>query len=210
MSQRSSEQNEDIRDERKKQILDAALSVYVQKGYAGAEVSDVAEQAGLKRGLVYYYFNTKEELFQSLFSWMIEKSREFAKQNLLDAEGSPSERLLNYAQQLCRGALRDSRFPRFHMRAYEEAREVYEGKEEEYIRNRYILRDHIAVVVKQGMNDGELRQGDPILAANAYWGALIPNLTEYLGRKISADTVEATALVEEIVSYCLFGLLSIR
>jgi TetR/AcrR family transcriptional regulator len=205
MDKRSNDQNEQIREERKKQILDAALDVYVQKGYAWAEASDVAERAGLKRGLVYYYFKTKQELFQSLFSLMIEKSRDFAKHNLLDAKGTPSERLLNYARQLCRGALRDSRFPRFHMRAYEDARLVYEGQEEEYIRNRYVLRDFVSIVVKEGMEAGEFRKGNPVLAANAYWHSLIPNLHEQFGRETSISASESDTLVEEIISYSLFG-----
>jgi TetR/AcrR family transcriptional regulator len=207
MSKSSTEQNEQIREERKRQIIDATLDVYVQKGYAWTEASDIAERAGLKRGLVYYYFKTKQELFQALFSLMIERSRDFAKENLLNIDGTPMERLLNYARQLCRGAIRDSRFPQFHMRAYEDARIVYKGQEEEYIQNRYVLRDFVAVVIKEGMETGAFPKGTPILAANAYWHALISNLHEQFGHEANAVGTDTEAIVEEIVSYCMYGLL---
>ena len=51
------------REERRGQILDAALMVFSQKGYHATNVSDVAAQAGVSQGTIYWYFDSKEELF---------------------------------------------------------------------------------------------------------------------------------------------------
>ena len=51
------------REERRGQILDAALTVFSQKGYHATNVSDVAAQAGVSQGTIYWYFDSKEELF---------------------------------------------------------------------------------------------------------------------------------------------------
>lgn len=51
------------REERRGQILDAALTVFSQKGYHATNVSDVAAQAGVSQGTIYWYFESKEELF---------------------------------------------------------------------------------------------------------------------------------------------------
>jgi len=58
--------NEDSTD-KTKVILDAAIQVFADKGYFGARVSDIAKEAGIAYGLVYHYFNSKEELLISIF-----------------------------------------------------------------------------------------------------------------------------------------------
>jgi len=51
------------REERRRQILDAALTVFSQKGFHASNVSDVAAQAGVSQGTIYWYFESKDELF---------------------------------------------------------------------------------------------------------------------------------------------------
>ncbi|MBX6771076.1 MAG: TetR/AcrR family transcriptional regulator [Chloroflexi bacterium] len=53
-------------EERRAQILRAALEVFATRGYTNATISDIAQQAGLAHGTVYLYFRGKEEIFQSL------------------------------------------------------------------------------------------------------------------------------------------------
>lgn len=48
------------------EILDAALKVFTDKGFASARVDDVAAEAGLSKGAVYLYFDSKEALFEAL------------------------------------------------------------------------------------------------------------------------------------------------
>ena len=56
---------EQQREQRRRQILEAALAVFTQKGYHATNVSDVAAQAGVSQGTIYWYFESKEELFQA-------------------------------------------------------------------------------------------------------------------------------------------------
>jgi TetR/AcrR family acrAB operon transcriptional repressor len=49
-------------------LLDAALKVFSQKGYAAARLEDVAEQAGVTRGAVYWHFKNKADLYNTLVS----------------------------------------------------------------------------------------------------------------------------------------------
>jgi AcrR family transcriptional regulator len=58
-----------LREERRQQILEAALAVFAQKGFHAANVSDVAAQAGVSQGTIYWYFKSKDELLTAaLFS----------------------------------------------------------------------------------------------------------------------------------------------
>jgi AcrR family transcriptional regulator len=54
---------EQLREERRRQILEAALTVFSQKGFNAANVSDVAAQAGVSQGTIYWYFDSKDDLF---------------------------------------------------------------------------------------------------------------------------------------------------
>lgn len=56
------------REERRKQILDAALAVFSQRGYHATNVSDVAAQAGVSQGTIYWYFESKDALFTAALS----------------------------------------------------------------------------------------------------------------------------------------------
>ena len=47
-------------------ILDAAMALVIDKGYAKATISGVAKQAGIGRGTVYWHFDSKDELFYAL------------------------------------------------------------------------------------------------------------------------------------------------
>lgn len=54
----------ELSDERRKQILDAALKIFAQKGFRGATNQAIAKEAGnISPGLIYWYFDNKEDLF---------------------------------------------------------------------------------------------------------------------------------------------------
>lgn len=53
-------------EDRREQILDAAMHVFVEKGFARATNKDVAREAGITPGLIYYYFENKEALLQAV------------------------------------------------------------------------------------------------------------------------------------------------
>lgn len=48
------------------EILDAAMTVFAEKGYAAARMDDIAARAGVTKGTIYLYFQSKEEVFKSL------------------------------------------------------------------------------------------------------------------------------------------------
>ncbi len=48
-------------------ILDAARKVFVRDGMMGARMQDIAEEAGINKALLHYYFRNKELLFEKIF-----------------------------------------------------------------------------------------------------------------------------------------------
>jgi AcrR family transcriptional regulator len=66
MAPRSEEQYVEMREGRKASILDAALHVFGEEGYHSASISKISKQAGVSKGLMYNYFDSKEDLLKEL------------------------------------------------------------------------------------------------------------------------------------------------
>jgi AcrR family transcriptional regulator len=48
-------------------ILEAARKVFLKKGMAGARMQDIADEAGINKAMLHYYFRSKEKLFERIF-----------------------------------------------------------------------------------------------------------------------------------------------
>ncbi|MBN2485470.1 MAG: TetR/AcrR family transcriptional regulator [Bacteroidales bacterium] len=48
-------------------ILEAARAVFIRKGLTGARMQEIADEAGINKALLHYYFRTKEKLFDRIF-----------------------------------------------------------------------------------------------------------------------------------------------
>lgn len=59
------------KEDRPQEITEAAFSVFAEKGYASARVEEVAQRAGVSKGLLYLYFKTKEELFKAVIKSVV-------------------------------------------------------------------------------------------------------------------------------------------
>jgi len=62
MSPRTPEQFEEIRESRRQQIMNAALELFAQQGYANCSIAQLANHTGISKGLMYNYFDSKESL----------------------------------------------------------------------------------------------------------------------------------------------------
>src|SRR5206468_1093793 len=52
----------------RERILVAAVGVFARRGFHGARVADIAEEAGIAYGLVYHHFRNKDEILAALFA----------------------------------------------------------------------------------------------------------------------------------------------
>jgi len=66
VSRLSPKVTEEHKEQRRKQILDAAVRVFIRKGYEPATMKDIVEEAQMSRGWIYLYFQSKEEIFEAL------------------------------------------------------------------------------------------------------------------------------------------------
>lgn len=79
------------KEEKKREILQAALDVFSKRGFDNTSVSDIAEKADIGKGTIYDYFKSKDDLFLSLLDFVF---AEFFEEFTTTAEdGDPHELL---------------------------------------------------------------------------------------------------------------------
>ncbi len=66
MAPKTSEQFEEIRVNRKTQIMQVALELFAEVGYANTSISKIASTAAISKGLLYNYFKSKEDLLRQI------------------------------------------------------------------------------------------------------------------------------------------------
>jgi AcrR family transcriptional regulator len=91
LSPRSAAVNEELREQSRRRILTAALELFAERGYNGATVSGIAARAKVARGLVSYYFPTKDSLLEALLTEVMYAV--FGLAVPLETETTPDERL---------------------------------------------------------------------------------------------------------------------
>ena len=64
-SERAKRRRRRRKEARPSEIIDAAMALWSEKGFAATKLDDVAKAAGVAKGTIYLYFDSKEALFQS-------------------------------------------------------------------------------------------------------------------------------------------------
>lgn len=91
MSPRSKEQYEEIREQSRMKILMAALEVFAEKGYTSSSIEQIAKKAGMAKGSVYHYFDSKEAVLEAVIINGMADFEEIMKE--VHSKPSPAEQL---------------------------------------------------------------------------------------------------------------------
>lgn len=81
--------------ERPQELLDAALSLFVEKGFAATRTDEVAARAGVSKGTLYLYFASKEELLKAVIEQRLSSQIAEGARQVAEHDGSCAELLLN-------------------------------------------------------------------------------------------------------------------
>jgi TetR/AcrR family transcriptional regulator len=189
VSPRTPEQNEEIRQARRQQILDAAVHVYMEKGVRGAEIGEIAEHAGVARGLVYHYYKDKLALFQDLFQQSLDGAAAFISSALNTGE-NPMVRLERYLRSYMESAIEQPHQVRFHKNIQQDITLVFEDRADEILRLSYEkLMLPLATTLQEAMDQGYVREMDPLLVMNVFWGSIMGAMNVFMHHP-SADDLE--------------------
>jgi len=81
------------KDARPQELLDAALSLFVEKGFAATRSEEVAARAGVSKGTLYLYFQSKEELLKAVIRHTLSADIAQGRETLLSHQGPAAEAL---------------------------------------------------------------------------------------------------------------------
>jgi AcrR family transcriptional regulator len=112
MSPRDPAQNERMRRRSREAILRAALELFAERGFAGTTVAEVAERAGVSKGLIYAYVESKEELLRAILEERVRRAEAVLARAAV--AGSPSDRL----RRILRASMVDVRDHADELRLY--------------------------------------------------------------------------------------------
>jgi AcrR family transcriptional regulator len=154
---------DEAKDERRGALISAALDEFFEKGFAAARLDDIAGRAGVSKGAIYLYFESKEALFQALI-----ESVAMPKVALMEGIAAAYPSGLEALQAIGRAApvvIRESNLPRLMKVLISDAMTFPE-----------IVRDYrrnvidrvlgmVAGILERSMKAGEIRRADPKLLA---------------------------------------------
>ena len=151
-------------EQREAEILRAARKVLVEKGYRQARMDDIAKAAGLSKGAVYFYFDSKGALFNALIEQEHRRAEAILEEVLQHVETSPGELLIEMLENIL-GHLMTMRNPRFFLIMAElSARDPELGETWKAVHER--LLDRIEAIITRGVEAGVLRPVNPRVVAS--------------------------------------------
>ncbi len=82
--------------DRRMTIVQAAVKIFSKEGFHDAKIDDIAQEAGVAKGTVYQYFSSKQELFQEMIKYSIEKYSQAVKK-IVSSEENIEEKIYTLA-----------------------------------------------------------------------------------------------------------------
>jgi AcrR family transcriptional regulator len=89
----------DVSEERREQIITAAMAVFARHGFYEARMDDIVKESGLSKGALYWYFKSKDDIIAAIMDHFIEREIE-GLEAALKLDTPASERLLQLSDML--------------------------------------------------------------------------------------------------------------
>ncbi len=178
----------DVSDKRKAEIVEAAARVFSKKGFGGARMDDIVQETGLSKGLLYWYFKSKDALIVALLERLMRPELNRVR-TLADAGGPARERLVAFAESMVKDiALMERLMPiTFEFYSVAFRNKVMKKAFQEFFR---IFIDGIQRVIEQGITAGEFRAVDSRRIALAIMASMEGNLLLWVFDRSMADLAQ--------------------
>lgn len=163
----SLERREETAQKRRMQILDASLILFDQKGYVNTTMSEVAEKAGISKGLIYRYFPSKKDILLAYGDAVEECQTEILNMP------TPTDSLVLIAEWFLLEYDKTGHQPplRVLLMNLSHGDLAEEEKSKEYLYN--YGKTFIGPIIRQGQLSGEFRKGDPERMGDIFWHMLL-------------------------------------
>jgi AcrR family transcriptional regulator len=153
-------------EERKQQLLDCAAQLFAERGYAETRILDIVRQAGVAKGLFYWYFENKEQLFRELADEIRLRLRR-SQGEAIDLTADPLTRIRQGAESSVRFMAINAPF--FALLEVESSdrrfTDVLRAGTDVHVSD-------VAALIREGIEAGLIRDEDPVLLARGVVGVV--------------------------------------
>jgi TetR/AcrR family transcriptional regulator, fatty acid metabolism regulator protein len=190
--------------DKRRLILEAAVRVFARQGFHTCRVSDIADEAGVAYGLVYHYFQSKDQILDTLFleRWevLLRAIREVDAEEEMDAR----DKLRRIASFIVESYRHDPELMQVIIVEVTRAASTFGRTHLATIREAY---DLIAEIVRSAQAQGEFRTDiTPEFAALAFYGAIEQVLTGWIFELLPASEADLEGATDLIVETIYGGL----
>lgn len=170
---RNSELNQKMKDERRAQILSAALMLFATKGLSATRIKDLSSATGISQGLVYHYFRSKEEIFVELIRDAFSKMNRACR----DLEGMTlpaAEKIKMAIEKLLEGLESSEDTARTYLLIAQAtvSDAIPEEAKAVISRENRIPYEVLARIIAKGQKEGSLRKGLPDELSLVFWTSI--------------------------------------
>ena len=178
-------------------ILETALRLFTERGFAGTPTSLISKEAGVATGTLFFYFKTKEELIDTLYRKVKSEAAQ-AMGRGLDSEKTAKDKFRRLGKNAAGWGIKNPAKLKF-MEQFAHSPFVSTSAHEEGMSHFFFLEQ----LVRQGIQDGEIRTVEPsglfCLMASALSGMIAHALS-------TDDTTEREQIIEDGLDFIWFGM----
>jgi TetR/AcrR family fatty acid metabolism transcriptional regulator len=188
-------------EDKRRQLLDAAVRVFARKGYHASRVGDIAEEAGVAHGLLYHYFKSKDQVLEAVFheNWSLLVAR---IESVEETEEPAADQLRHISAIVLRTWLHLPDVVRVVIQEFGRSPELAER-----IGELTLPIDALERVIRRGIENGEFRQDiDPTFAATVVYGSIDELLTGWVLGRLPSEEADVAKAEQTLIELILVGL----
>ncbi|HQM96961.1 MAG TPA: TetR/AcrR family transcriptional regulator [Clostridia bacterium] len=199
--------NQELRKLSTDKILESALSEYVNCGYAGADMDRISKNANVAKGLMYYYFQSKKDLFQQLFRMMFDNAILLTQEILSNRKDrTPVENLAYYLYAIFEENKKTPMFIRFFLRFPFDTYAVFGPDNwQEGIQGSALQIKALREIINEGIEQKQIPFMDAENAANSFWTVFVANLFRY-SKMMAGKEQDEMSSMQNVAGFCFRGL----
>jgi TetR/AcrR family transcriptional regulator len=144
------------KDSTEQKILDAAHTVFIHKGMDGSRMQEIANEAGINKALLHYYFRTKEKLFEAIFKQVFRQVFPGIKE-LLYADVAIEVKIGSFIEKYMDLLLKNPYLPMFILKEINRDPEFLAS----VIKSQGIHPEEVFTVFEKEMDKGTIRRMNP-------------------------------------------------
>lgn len=179
-------------------IFESAIKIFSESGYRGATMDDIAANASLAKGTLYYHFKSKEEIF----NFIVEEGLKILQNQVIEIQEmdmGPIEKLI----KICKIQLT---FLYGYTDFFKVVMSQLWGNESRQDELRQKIRTYISEIevnIKNAMENGQIEKGDVELIAFQFFGSLCSSA---IYESIHIEKINLENIIDSTIKFTLKGL----